>query len=156
MPLQSAGLLLYRFRDSQPQVLLAHPGGPYWEKRDTGVWTIPKGLFDNTEDPLAAAKREFGEETGFPPPAGFYRELQPVKMKGGKTIFAWAAAGDIDADSIRSNTFRMEYPYKSGRWNEYPEIDRAAWLGMNVAAEKIIPAQLPFLRQLRELLQTDL
>ncbi len=153
MPVQSAGLLLYRQPPSGAEVLLAHPGGPYWAKRDTGVWTIPKGLFDHPEDTLAAAKREFFEETGFRPPAEGYRQLRPVRMKGGKTIYAWAAPGDLDAGGIRSNTFRMEYPYKSGKWVEYPEIDRAAWFGFTAASEKIIPAQLPLLDELQELLR---
>jgi len=153
MPLQSAGLLLYRRTAAGTEVLLVHPGGPYWEKRDTGVWTIPKGLFENDEDPLNAAKREFSEETGFPAPEGDYHALQAVRMKGGKTIYGWAVPGDLDAAQIRSNTFRMEYPYKSGRWGEYPEIDRAAWLGFDAASEKIIPAQAPFLQELKSLLQ---
>jgi predicted NUDIX family NTP pyrophosphohydrolase len=152
MPLQSAGILLYRV-SAHTEVLLAHPGGPYWEKRDTGVWTIPKGLFENDEDPLSAARREFFEETGTRPPNGTYHALRPVRMKGGKTIYAWAVAGDLDEKTVHSNTFRMEYPYKSGRWGEYPEIDRAAWLGFDAAAEKIIPAQLPLLEELQALLQ---
>jgi predicted NUDIX family NTP pyrophosphohydrolase len=153
MPLQSAGLLLYRHTASQPEFLLVHPGGPYYIKRDTGVWSIPKGLFDADEEALVAAKREFREETGQAPPDGPYLKLTPVRMKGGKTIYAWAAAGDTDINAICSNTFSMEYPYKSGRYIEVPEVDRAAWLGFDAAAGKIIPAQLPMLEELRILLE---
>lgn len=155
MPPQSAGLLLHRFRASGPEVLLVHPGGPYYAKRDTGVWSVPKGLFTPEEDALAAAKREFWEETGYDPPPGPYYELASIRMKGGKTVFAWTAAGDIDTSHIRSNTFRMEYPYKSGRFAEYPEVDAAAWLGFDVAAEKIIPAQRPFLDAVQVMLRNQ-
>lgn len=150
MPVQSAGLLLYRQTSDAPQVLLVHPGGPYYLKRDTGVWTIPKGLFDESEDALAAAKREFAEETGFPAPDTEFLALPPVRMKGGKTVHAWAVAGDLDEKLIRSNTFRMEYPYGSGRFGEYPEVDRGEWLHFDAAAEKIIPAQLPFIDALQD------
>ena len=153
MPLQSAGLLVYRNTVAGPEYLLVHPGGPYYLKRDTGVWSIPKGLFTDDEDALTAAKREFREETGQEPPPDPYTALTPVRMKGGKTIHAWAAAGTTDADAIRSNTFRMEYPYKSGRFIEVPEVDRALWLGFDAAAEKIIPAQLPLLGELAALLR---
>ncbi len=152
MPPQSAGLLLYRVTATSPEVFLIHPGGPYYAHRDTGVWSIPKGLFTEDEAPLEAAKREFAEETGQAPPPGPYFALRPVRMKGGKTIHAWTAAGDTDATTIRSNTFRMEYPYRSGRFAEFPEADRAAWLDFDRAAAKIIPAQRPLLDELQALL----
>lgn len=155
MPPKSAGLFLYRHRNASVEVFLVHPGGPYFAKRDTGVWSIPKGLFDDSEDPLAAAKREFREETGHDAPAGNYFALDPVRMKGGKTIYAWVTAGDVDETSISSNTFRMEIPYKSGRFAEFPEVDRAAWMDLGTAREKIIPAQLPLLEELATFLQKN-
>ena len=147
----SAGILLYRRRARGPEVLLAHPGGPYWVKRDLGAWTIPKGEIDAGEDPLAAARREFAEETGAAA-AGAALPLTPIRQKGGKLVHAWAVEGDCDADAIRSINFEMEWPPRSGRMAEFPEIDRAAWFDLDTAREKILPAQVPLLEELGRLL----
>jgi predicted NUDIX family NTP pyrophosphohydrolase len=155
MSLQSAGILLYRIRQAVTEVLLVHPGGPYFVKRDTGVWSIPKGLFESDEDGLAAARREFQEELGVACPAVEFLPLQAIKQKGGKTVYAWAAKGDMDVSNIVSNTFQMEYPYKSGRWITVSEVDKAEWFTLPEAAEKIIPAQLPFLHQLATILSKE-
>jgi len=154
MPKKSAGLLLFR-RNSQGlrvEVLLVHPGGPFWRKKDEGAWTIPKGEFIDDEDALAAARREFQEETGSDAPAGEYSALKPVKQAGGKIVTAWAFEGDCDADAIRSNTFTMEWPPGSGRQQEFPEVDRAAWFDLETAEEKILKGQLDFIRRIGEIL----
>src|SRR5262245_64720215 len=122
----SAGLLMYRFRNGATEVFLVHPGGPFWAKKDLGCWSIPKGEFIAGEDPLAAAAREFQEETGCPAP-GPFTPLSPVKQGSGKIVYAWACEGDCDADRIKSNTFSAEWPPHSGRQQEFPEVDRAAW-----------------------------
>lgn len=145
--MRSAGILLYRRNGGRLEVLLAHPGGPFWRKRDAGVWGIPKGLIDEGEDPLAAARREFFEETGVQVP-GQGIALQPLRQRSGKIIHAWAIEGDCDANSIRSNTFTMEWPPKSGKTSEFPEIDRAAWFGLEEARMRINPGQAPFLEAL--------
>jgi predicted NUDIX family NTP pyrophosphohydrolase len=150
---QSAGILLYRFRPGL-ELFLVHPGGPYWKGKEAGAWTIPKGEFTDEEEPLSAAKREFLEETGNPPPGGAYLQLTPVKQKAGKMIHAWAAEGDVDADKIRSNTFRQEWPYRSGKWKEFPEVDKAAWFSPEVAKEMINPAQASLITELEERLET--
>jgi predicted NUDIX family NTP pyrophosphohydrolase len=147
---RSAGILLYRTSGGAPEVLLVHPGGPYWARKDAGSWSIPKGEYDDGEDPQACALREFEEETGTPLPAGELIELGEVKQKGGKLVTAWAAEGDLDADAIRSNTFTMEWPPRSGRTAEFPEIDRAGWFGVDTAREKLLPAQAEFLDRLLE------
>lgn len=144
---QSAGLLVYRVRVSTIEVLLGHPGGPFYAKKDDGVWSIPKGEYTD-EDPLSAAKREFKEETGWDTPEGQTIELGSSNTKGGKTIYAWAVEGDLDAGSIKSNSFTMEWPPKSGNQQEFPEIDRAGWFELPVAAKKITNSQLPFLERL--------
>jgi predicted NUDIX family NTP pyrophosphohydrolase len=143
MPKTSAGLLLYRnSRDgSGIEVLLAHPGGPFWRKKDEGAWTIPKGEFTDDEDPLAAAKREFEEELGAAPPSGDYIQLQPIKQKNGKIVHAWAVEGDFDPNTLKSNTFEMEWPPKSGRMQNFPEVDRASWFASDVAKKKILTGQ---------------
>jgi predicted NUDIX family NTP pyrophosphohydrolase len=147
---RSAGLLLYRLRHGVPEVLLVHPGGPFWARRDAGAWSIPKGEYGDREEPRACALREFEEETGTAPPPGELIELGSVKQKGGKVVSAWAAEGDLDADRIRSNTFTMEWPPRSGRTAEFPEIDRAAWFPVDTAREKLVPAQAEFLDRLVE------
>src|SRR5687767_5125117 len=126
MPQQSAGILMYRIREAGIEVLLIHPGGPYNARKDAGVWSIPKGLFEKDEDGLAAAKREFREELGSDVPAEDFLPLGPVTQKGGKIVHAWAALGDMDTGNIVSDTFKIEYPPNSGRWREFPEVDRAA------------------------------
>jgi predicted NUDIX family NTP pyrophosphohydrolase len=148
----SAGILMYRRsgRDGAVEVLLVHPGGPFFAKKDAGVWTIPKGVPDEGEDLLEGAKRELREETGFDLRDGEYLPLGSVKQKGGKTVHAWAVQGDCDAAQIRSNTFKLQWPPKSGKWLEVPEIDRAAWFGLSEATEKINPAQAELVTRLRE------
>ena len=145
----SAGLLLYRRRRGVLEVFLVHPGGPFWAGKDAGVWSIPKGEFSPGEDPLAAARREFGEETGFTA-AGEFLPLTPLKQPSGKIIQAWAVAGDCDPGAIRSNTFSLEWPPRSGRRQEFPEVDRAAWFTLAGAREKISQGQAGFLEELRE------
>ena len=144
MPKLSAGLLLYRRRHAALQVLLVHPGGPFWAKKDEGAWTIPKGEIDEGEDPLAAAMREFAEETGTML-QGEFRALPPVRQAGGKTVLAWALAGELDAAAIRSNEFEMEWPPKSGKRRRFPEIDRAEWFALEEARRKINKAQIALL-----------
>ena len=127
-----------------------HPGGPFWSNKDDGAWSIPKGLLEQGEDPLAAAKREFVEETGGAVPSGEPFPLEPLVQSGGKLVYAYALRGDFDPSTLRSNTFLMEWPPKSGRQQEFPEVDRAVWFAMELAERKILKAQSPLLRQLRE------
>jgi predicted NUDIX family NTP pyrophosphohydrolase len=143
VPKRSAGILLFREAGDGPQVLLVHPGGPFWAKRDLGAWSIPKGEVDEGEDPFACALREFAEELGSPPPDGEPVDLGQVRQKSGKVVVAWALRGDIDADAITSNTFTMQWPPRSGAMKEFPEIDRAAWFSLDEARERILPAQTP-------------
>jgi predicted NUDIX family NTP pyrophosphohydrolase len=147
---RSAGILLYRRRDDRLEVLLVHPGGPLWARRDAGVWSIPKGEYADDEEPLAAARREFAEELGTPVPDGEALELGEIRQKSGKRVRAWAVAGDLDAERARSNTFSMQWPPKSGRMQEFPEVDRAEWFGLEQAREKLNPAQVPLLEHLAE------
>ncbi len=154
MAKRSAGILLYRVAHGAREVLLVHPGGPFWARKDAGVWSIPKGEHDDGEDPRACALREFEEETGTPLPPAELVELGSVKQKGGKTVNAWAAEGDLDAGSVRSNTFTMEWPPRSGRTAEFPEVDRAEWFGIEDAREKLVPAQTEFLDRLAERLRS--
>ena len=144
----SAGILLYRRKDGKLQFFLIHPGGPFFATRDEGAWSIPKGEIDEGEDPLAAARREFNEETGFSPD-GEFLPLAPVTQKGGKTVQAWAIEGNCDAGAIRSNTFRLEWPPRSGTMQEFPEVDRAGWFLLDEAKRKINPAQAALLDELR-------
>lgn len=144
---RSAGILLFRIRAGSPEVFLVHPGGPFWARKDAGAWSIPKGEFEEGEAPLEHAKREFLEETGSPVD-GKFLELTPVKLKSGKTVHAWAVEGDIDADAIRSNLFVMEWPPKSGRQQEFPEVDRGGWFDMEAARIKLQEGQLGFLDEL--------
>jgi len=143
----SAGVLLYRRSAAGLQVFLVHPGGPFWAKRDSGAWTVPKGEIDADEEMLEAAKREFREETGTRVDGAFV-ELAPVRQPSGKMVYAWAVEGDIDASSIDSNTFSIEWPPKSGRIREFPEVDRGGWFTLDEARDKLLAGQLPLLDQL--------
>jgi predicted NUDIX family NTP pyrophosphohydrolase len=148
----SAGLLLYRESAAGLEVLLVHPGGPFWAKKDAGAWSIPKGEYEDGDDPRACALREFEEELGTAlPPDTELAELGDVRQKSGKVITAYAAAGDLDADAITSNTFTIEWPPRSGRMQEFPEVDRAAWFGFDAAREKLNPAQAELLVRLAAL-----
>jgi predicted NUDIX family NTP pyrophosphohydrolase len=145
---RSAGILLYR----DDEVLLVHPGGPFWARKDAGAWSIPKGEYEDGDDPRACALREFEEELGAALPEGTELvELGDVRQKSGKVITAYAAAGDLDADAITSNTFAMEWPPRSGRTQEFPEVDRAGWFGLDAAREKLNPAQAELLVRLAAL-----
>jgi predicted NUDIX family NTP pyrophosphohydrolase len=142
---RSAGILLHRHRDGAHEVLLVHPGGPFWAKKDAGAWSIPKGEYEDGEDARACALREFAEELGSAPPDGELVDLGEIRQRGGKVVTAWALAGDADADAIHSNTFSMEWPPRSGTMREFPEVDRAAWFSLDEARERILPAQAPLL-----------
>lgn len=150
MTKQSAGLLLYRKAGKQTEVLLVHPGGPFWVKKDKGAWSVPKGEYQEDEDPLAAAKREFAEETGLAAPEGEYIDLGGFKRKDGKTIKAWALESDFDASKIKSNAFQMEWPPKSGQTQEFLEVDKAAWTPLSKAPEKMHKGQDVFIQRLAE------
>jgi predicted NUDIX family NTP pyrophosphohydrolase len=147
---RSAGILLYRRRAGQEQVLLVHPGGPFWAKRDEGAWSIPKGEYDSQEDPLAAARREFAEELGTAPPPGAVADLGQIRQKSGKLVHCFALEGDLDADAITSNTCQIEWPPRSGRQLTIPEVDRAAWFDLTEARRRINPAQAELLDRLQE------
>ena len=151
MPRRSAGILLHRRGAAGLEVLLVHPGGPFWAKKDAGAWSIPKGEHDDAEDARACALREFEEETGSTPAPGELTDLGEVRQKSGKVVRAWALAGDLDPETVRSNGFEMEWPPRSGRRQTFPEVDRAGWFGLDEAREKINPAQAAFLDRLREL-----
>ena len=151
---QSAGILLYRIRVGALEVFLIHPGGPLWARKDAGAWSIPKGEFEKGADPLQEAKREFAEETGSPVD-GIFTRLVPLKQRSGKIIHAWAVEGDIDAATVRSNMFSMEWPPRSGQQQEFPEADRGEWFRMPAAREKLIAGQLGFLDELEEKLQPN-
>jgi predicted NUDIX family NTP pyrophosphohydrolase len=145
---RSAGILLYRGSDAELEVLLVHPGGPFWARKDAGAWSIPKGEYEEGEDPRACALREFEEETGTALPPGELIDLGHIRQKGGKVVTAWAAEGDLDAAQVHSNTFTMEWPPRSGRQAEFPEIDRAGWFRIEDAREKLSAAQADFLDRL--------
>jgi predicted NUDIX family NTP pyrophosphohydrolase len=149
--IQSAGLLLFRQRDKKVQVLLAHPGGPFWSRKDQGVWTIPKGLIGPSESLLSAAQREFAEETGYRP-GGEAIPLGSAKQPGGKVVHVWAIEEDWDPADLQSNTFEMEWPPGTGRLQSFPEIDRASWFGIAEARLKILKGQAAFLDHLLETL----
>ena len=150
MPKRSAGILLYRTVAGAPEVLLVHPGGPFWARRDAGAWSIPKGEYEDGDDPLATALREFEEETGTALRLDDVTELGSVRQSGGKLVSAWAAEGELDAEAIRSNSFTMEWPPRSGRMAEFPEVDRAGWFGVEAAREKVVAAQRAFVDRLVE------
>jgi len=145
---RSAGIVLYRSGAAGVEVLLVHPGGPFWAKKDAGAWSIPKGEYEDGEDPLACALREFEEETGTRLDSTDVVELGSVRQRSGKQVSAWAVAGDLDAATVHSNTFTMEWPPRSGRQAEFPEIDRAEWFDVEVAREKLVPAQAELLDRL--------
>ena len=145
----SAGLILFREVAGELQVLLVHPGGPFWAKKDDGAWSIPKGEIEPDEDPLAAAKREFVEETGFGV-SGETIALSPLRQPSGKIVHAWALRGDVEPSAMKSNTFPLEWPPRSGRMQEFPEVDRAAWFSLATAARKILKGQAAFLDQLQQ------
>lgn len=149
---QSAGILLYRYHQKRLEVLLVHPGGPFYAGKDEGVWTIPKGEPDEGEgDLLLVAQREFEEETGMQPEGAFIK-LTPVKQKGGKLVHAWALEREFDVSALKSNTFEMPWPPKSGKMQRFPEIDKAAWFSVEEAVLKILPAQAAFIEELVVLL----
>ena len=148
----SAGVLLFRRAGGRLELLVVHPGGPMWARRDDGAWSIPKGEITPGEDPLAAARREFAEELGSPAPGGEPMALGEVRLKSGKRVLGWALEGDLDADAISSNTFTMQWPPRSGETREFPEVDRAAWLEPEVARVKLNPAQAGFVDRLVDML----
>jgi predicted NUDIX family NTP pyrophosphohydrolase len=147
MPKTAAGLLLYRRRSLGAEVLLAHPGGPFWARKDLGAWTIPKGEIDPGEDPVSAARREFREEIGLDVTAPV-EPLGQIKQPGGKIVLIWTAEGDFDPARLASNTFEMEWPKGSGHMRLFPEVDRAAWFDLGEARRRILPGQAPFLEAL--------
>ena len=149
MPKHSAGVLLYRKLDNMMQVFLVHPGGPFWKNKDDGSWSVPKGEYEDDEDPLDAAKREFYEETGEYIDGRFIK-LNPVKQKSGKIVQAWAVEGDIDSQNIKSNFFEMEWPPKSGKTQQFPEIDKGEWFSIEQALIKINPGQVGLVMELTE------
>ena len=150
MAKRSAGILLYRARGGAVEVLLVHPGGPFWAKRDLGAWSIPKGEYEQDEDPLAAALREFREETGQEPPRAGLVELGTVRQRGGKVLTAWAGAGDLDAAAVTGGSFTMEWPPRSGNLREFPEVDRAGWFDPETARQKLLDAQAELVDRLLE------
>ena len=158
MPKQSAGLLLYRRGDAGIEVLLAHPGGPFWIRKDRGAWSIPKGEFSGDEEPLAAAKREFAEEIGTAIASaidGTFINLTPVKQPGGKIVHAFALEFDLNVERISSNSFAMEWPPRSGQTQSFPEVDRAAWFPLPEARHRIQKGQIPILEELIRLIPDD-
>jgi len=148
----SAGLLLYRRRGREIEVLLGHMGGPFWSCKDAGAWSLPKGEYEGDEEPLAAARREFAEELGLPAPAGRALDLGTIKQAGGKVVQAWALEGDLDTDAVRSNSFELEWPRGSGTVQSFPEVDRAAWFDLQSARVKLVKGQVGFLERLSGLL----
>jgi predicted NUDIX family NTP pyrophosphohydrolase len=149
---KSAGILLFRKKENYFEFFLVHPGGPFWKGKENGAWSIPKGEFGNEEDPLNTARREFEEETG-KKINGDFISLDPVQQKGGKRVYAWAVEGNIDHESIVSNEFKQEWPYKSGKWQNFPEVDKAGWFEYETASRLINPAQTAFLDDLIEKLK---
>jgi predicted NUDIX family NTP pyrophosphohydrolase len=149
VPKLSAGLLLFRRRENRIEVFLVHPGGPFWAKKDLGAWSLPKGEYTDGEDPLSAARREFEEETGLRP-EGAFLPLGQIRQAGGKLVSAWAFEGDFDAATLKSNTFSIEWPPKSGKMCEFPEVDRAGWFSLEQARSKILPGQVNLLDTLEK------
>ncbi len=150
---RSAGIVLFRRTNAGVEVLLAHPGGPFWAKRDVGAWSVPKGEYEGDEAPLDAARREFEEELGVPMPAGEPIELGSVRQAGGKEVTAWAVEGDLDPQQVVPGTFEMEWPGGSGRMQQFPEVDRVAWFSLDHAFDKITKGQRPLLERLEALLR---
>ena len=142
----SAGIAMYRRTASGIEIFLVHMGGPFWAQKDAGAWTFPKGEYDASEDPLQAARREFQEETSFTVDGNFI-PLEPIKQRGGKVIYLWAVEGNVDADTIRSTTFSVEWPRGSGHQQQFPEVDRAAWFAPSDAKTKLVPGQAAFVDQ---------
>jgi predicted NUDIX family NTP pyrophosphohydrolase len=155
VPKRSAGLLLYRITEVGVEVLLGHPGGPFWARKDDGAWSIPKGEYAEEEDPWAAAQREFREELGLSAPDGPRLDMAPVKQPGRKVITAYAIRGDLDVSRSTSNTFELEWPKGSGKIREYPELDRVGWFAIAEARSKLLKGQLPLLDRLLEHLAAD-
>ena len=153
MPKLSAGVLLYRICDGVVETLIAHPGGPFWARKDDGAWSIPKGEYTDGEDPWAAAQREFSEELGLPVPAGPRVDLGTLKQPSGKVVTAFAVRGDLDVSDARSNTFELEWPKGSGNISEYPEIDRVGWFSVAEAHVKLLKGQRPLLDRLMAALE---
>lgn len=151
---QSAGILLFRKIFTKPEVFLVHPGGPFWKNKDEGAWSIPKGEFEDDENSLDAAKREFFEETGIKL-SGEFVELRPVKLKSGKKVFAWAIEKDINAENIISNNFEMEWPPHSGKLQSFPEVDKGEWFSIEKAKGKINVMQIGLLEQLQQILSEE-
>lgn len=154
MPRKSAGILLFRRTSGYCELFLVHMGGPFWAKKDEGAWSIPKGEFGDDEDPLEAARREFGEETGFPA-TGEAFPLGQVRQSGGKIVHAWAMEGDIDPSRVKSNTFAVEWPPKSGNRRRYPEVDRAEWFTVEAARRKILHGQSELIDRLEKMLENS-
>lgn len=154
MAKRSAGILMYRWKDRQPELFLVHPGGPFWARKDDGAWSIPKGLYEEGEDPLAAARREFEEETGCVPQGRLF-ELGTFRQPSGKQIIAWAAEGDFDLGQFKSNLFSMEWPPRSGKVRDFPEADRAAWFCPEEAMRKVLKGQRPIVKTLLERLGSE-
>jgi predicted NUDIX family NTP pyrophosphohydrolase len=152
MSRRSAGLIPYRLRDGQPEVLIAHMGGPLWARRDEGAWTIVKGEHEEGEEPLAAARREFAEETGAAPPEGPLIELGEVRQSSGKRVRAWAVEAELETASLHSDTFELEWPPRSGRIGEFPEVDRYEWCAFGVARRRLVKAQAELIDRLEKLL----
>jgi predicted NUDIX family NTP pyrophosphohydrolase len=150
MPVRSAGILLFRHAAAGPEVLLVHPGGPFWARRDEGAWSIPKGEHADGEEPVDCARREFAEETGSALALEALVPLGEVRQRSGKRVAAWAVEGDLDPETVRSNTFELEWPPRSGRRQEFPEIDRAAWFDADTARRKLTTAQVTFVDRLLE------
>lgn len=155
MPKLSAGLLLYRIADGTVEVLIGHPGGPFWARKDDGAWSIPKGEYLDGEDPWTVAQREFHEELGKPSPDGPRIDFAPLKQPSGKVITAFAVRGDLDLDGSVSNTFELEWPKGSGKIREYPEIDRVGWFSVSAARSKLLKGQRPLLDRLIHALEGD-
>lgn len=149
---KASGILLFRKLGNVTEYFLVHPGGPFWKNKDTGAWSIPKGEFDDNEEPLKAAQREFEEETGLPV-KGEFIELKPVRQKSGKMIYAWGCEGNIDHTIIQSNTIKIEWPPRTGKFIEIPEVDRGGWFSYEKAKEKMIPGQVPLLEELNQMLR---
>jgi predicted NUDIX family NTP pyrophosphohydrolase len=155
VPKLSAGLLLYRIVDHNLEVLIGHPGGPFWARKDDGAWSIPKGEYTEGEDPWTVAQREFEEELGKRPPDGPHIEFAPIKQPSGKVITVFAVRGDLDLEGTYSNTFELEWPKGSGNVKEYPEIDRVGWFSVAAARSKLLKGQQPFLDRLIAALEGD-